>query len=173
MKNLFITLVLLLAFALPAAAQSLADSVLDAGLAEIASNGDVWVWVDALPADYTDATTSADSTGARLAYTGTITKGTPGTDGCATGAEDYEIGNYAGTGGGRGLTLCNDNVGAITEDTATSGTAVYMCVLDTANTAVLGCVDVNGGTGTLISDGDTVTYGTEAVFVLADIVDAP
>lgn len=172
MKKFIFVLLAIVMFAVPAFGQSLSDEVLDAGLFKIAT-GTEWVMVDAIPTDYTDATT-AYPTGAMIAGTGAITA--PASvaalqaDSCA-GGDDYQLADYAGTGGGRALYLCDENA-TFTDDLASgSATALYICSID--GSAVLGCTDINSGAGQSISDGDTITYDGNAWFVLADIVDAP
>jgi len=175
MKKFFVGLLAIVLFAVPVFGQNIQDDILDTALYEI-SQGTEWVLVSTISNVYSEVTTAYDGTAGKYMVAGTGTVQNPASltalqaDDCSVNAtDDYELESYVGTGGGRAIILCADNV-TFTDDLASgSATVIGICVHDGVDT-VLGCTDI---TSTSVTDGDTITYDGNAKFVLADIVDAP
>jgi hypothetical protein len=149
MKKLFIVLLFSL-FALTAHAGTgkfLADSVLDAALAEIAT-GNQWHFVTQLPTTYAEAT----STYSRANVT--VTAG--------AGNGDYTLAN--GDVSGRKVTLAAKTAVTLTGN----GTITHMCVVRSANSTLLGCLNL--GVDKTIVNYTTETWDSSATkFEIADI----
>lgn len=151
MQKLLIVLAIALALATPSFAQFLDDSALDAS-ADVVAAGTRWDFCSQLPTTYAEATSTYT-----LANV-TVTAGTAGAD--------YTLQDDA-TNGGRELVLVAQDPITLTGN----GTATYICVSDVANTKLLGCVDINGGTGRVITDYTTQSgsYDGTAKFQFRDI----
>lgn len=148
MKRLILAFLTCLMFVSTASAQFLADAALDAALDEIAT-GTAWHFCSQLPTNFTEAT-STYSLGST-----TVTAG--------DGNGDYTIADD-GTNGGRKLTLVGQAVTTLTAN----GTATHQCVV--TGSVLLGCLEINGGTGRTITDYTTESWDSaDAEFQMRDI----
>lgn len=167
---LFVLMCLVLATTPVVAAPYVPDAILELALEEIAT-GDQWHFckddgAGNPPDTYSEATTSGTFS---LGYA-TVTPDTVPLNTAGCGSGDYNLADYDAGGGntGRQLTLCSQADVDIT--LTANGDADFICVVDSGNTQLLGCIDITGAPET-VNDftSDTSSYDGTGAFRVRDI----